>query len=59
MDSESLVKAMHNETGNTAIPNLYDMNEQQRQEVHDYFCKNTDVLFEENSRNRISLITEK
>ena len=49
---------MRNETGKT-YPDYYDMTEAERSKVHDYFCSHTDVLFEENSRNRTSLITEK
>ena len=59
MAAESLVKAMRNETKNTSIPDYYDMDEANRQKVHNFFCANTNVTFEESHNNRTSLIKEK
>ena len=42
-----------------SIPDYHDMTDEQRQGAHDFACANTDVIFEEYSRNRTSLITEK
>ena len=50
MAAESIVKAMRNETGKP-ITSYYDMNEEERDKVHDYFCNNSDVILEENLKN--------
>ena len=58
MAAESIVSAMRNET-NVTMPNYLDMDDTQRDKVHDFFCENSDFIFEENSRNRTSLISTK
>ena len=58
MAAESIVSAIRNQT-NATIPDYLDMDEDQRKEVHDFFCNNSDVLFEENSNNRTSLLRRK
>ena len=58
MAAESIVKAMRNETGKP-ITNYYDMNEEEREKVHDYFCNNSDVIFEENLKNYDDFTIEK
>ena len=58
MAAESLVSAMRNST-DVKLPNYIDMNDTQRSNVHEFFCDNADVIFEENSNNRSSLIRNK
>ena len=58
MAAETIVSAMRNNT-NIIIPDYLHMTDSERNLVHDFFCDNSDFIFEENSRNRTSLIRKK